>query len=201
MTKDNDSRSYSDVWRCFEEQTLTHSMAHYILAIAECREEHGYARAVDVAKRLGVTKGSTSIALRAMKEKGYVGEDKNRMLLLTDQGQAAFSTIVNARTTFLRFFRDVLGIEENSALEDACKLEHLVSRFTSERLFRFVGFMQMDPTAGILVQEFKHYVGDCNAIDDCKKCVSIEECTTNLVTRRETENKKIGKKAVRKKAK
>ena len=58
---------YSEVWRRFEQHPLTHSMAHYLMAISELRAEHGYARATDVAKRLGVTKGSASIALKAIR--------------------------------------------------------------------------------------------------------------------------------------
>lgn len=130
--------STSEVWRSFEEHPLTHSMAHYLMAIAELRDEHGYARITDVARKLGVTKGSASIALRAMREKGYVTEDENRMLLLTEAGRSAVTSITGSRTEFLKFFHEVLGVDEHTALEDACKLEHLVSPITTQKLRAFL---------------------------------------------------------------
>lgn len=130
--------STSEVWRSFEEHPLTHSMAHYLMAIAELRDEHGYARITDVARKLGVTKGSASIALRAMREKGYVTEDENRMLLLTEAGRSAVTSITGSRNEFLKFFHEVLGVDEHTALEDACKLEHLVSPITTQKLRAFL---------------------------------------------------------------
>lgn len=133
--------STSEVWRSFEEHPLTHSMAHYLMAIAELRDEHGYARITDVARKLGVTKGSASIALRAMREKGYVTEDENRMLLLTEAGRSAVVNITGSRNEFLRFFHEILGVEEHTALEDACKLEHLVSPITTQKLRAFLDWV------------------------------------------------------------
>ncbi len=153
--------STSEVWRRFEEHPLTHSMAHYLMAIAELRDEHGYARITDVARRLGVTKGSASIALRAMREKGYVTEDENRMLLLTPTGRSAVMSITGSRAEFLRFFHEVLGVEEQAALEDACKLEHLVSPITTERLRAFLDWINAPcegSTCGgrALLAKFRH---------------------------------------------
>lgn len=150
--------SYSEVWRRFEEQPLTHSMAHYLLAISELREEHGYARATDVAKKLGVTKGSASIALKAIREKGFITEDENRMLFFTPRGMAAVDNIAGSRSAFLKFFHDVLAVEEQAALEDSCKLEHLVSHITTDRLIRFLEFVSTSDSAQALVEDFKKAV-------------------------------------------
>ncbi|MEK8023962.1 MAG: metal-dependent transcriptional regulator [Candidatus Hydrogenedentota bacterium] len=147
--------SYSEVWRRFEEQPLTHSMAHYLLAISELREEHGYARATDVAKKLGVTKGSASIALKAIREKGFITEDENRMLFFTPRGMSAVDNIAGSRSAFLKFFHDILAVEEQAALEDSCKLEHLVSHITTDRLIRFLEFVAADDRAQDLVAGFK----------------------------------------------
>lgn len=151
----SDHHSFSKVWRAFEEQPLTHSMAHYLLAISELREEHGYARATDIAKRLGVTKSSASIALRAIREKGFVNEDENRFLFLTPRGIDAVANIAGSRSAFLKFFHDVLAIDEQAALEDSCKLEHLVSHVTTEHLIRFLQFIAATPEATKLIAKFK----------------------------------------------
>lgn len=147
--------SFSEVWRAFEEQPLTHSMAHYLLAISELREEHGYARATDVAKRLGVTKSSASIALRAIREKGLVTEDENRVLFLTPAGSDAVANIAGSRSAFLKFFHEILAVDEQAALEDSCKLEHLVSHVTTDRLIRFLQFIASDKSAQAAIDSFK----------------------------------------------
>lgn len=175
--------SYSEVWRRFEEHPLTHSMAHYLMAISELRAEHGYARATDVAKRLGVTKGSASIALKTMREKGFIEEDANRVLFLTKRGQGAVSNIVGSRAAFLQFFHDVLAVDELVALEDACKLEHLVSHITTERLIRFTYFIQKNEAARKLMAQFREYVEGCTDVEHCDKCETIEDCASRIVSR------------------
>lgn len=133
--------SFSEVWKRFEQQPLTHSMAHYLLAVSELRDQRGYARITDVARRLGVTKGSASIAIKVLREKGFVTEDENRMLFLTADGEHAVTGIVGSRSAFLEFFHNVLGVDETIALEDSCKLEHLISHITTARLGDFARFM------------------------------------------------------------
>ncbi len=154
MTGADDRHGFSEVWKSFEASPLTHSMAHYLLAISELREERGYARITDVARRLGVTKGSASIAIKAMREKGFVTEDENRMLFLTKPGEGAVASIVGSRSALLRFLHEVLGLDENTALEDSCKLEHLIGRLTTERLVRFTRFLVEDPDGRELIQRF-----------------------------------------------
>lgn len=188
--------SYSEVWRRFEEHPLTHSMAHYLMAISELRSEHGYARATDVAKRLGVTKGSASIALKTIREKGFISEDENRVIFLTKRGEAAVYNIVGSRAAFLQFFHGILAVDENQALEDACKLEHLVSHITTERLIRFTLFLQKSAPARKLIEYFREYVSNCTDVEHCGKCETIEECAERFVTR--VEGAKRGKEAKKK---
>ncbi|RMH58060.1 MAG: metal-dependent transcriptional regulator [Candidatus Hydrogenedentota bacterium] len=175
------THSTSEVWKAFEDTPLTHSMAHYILAIHELREEMGYARAVDVARRLGITKGATSIGLKALKEKGFVAEDRNRMLILTKTGKEAARSVLGARITFLRFFHEILGIDEHIALEDACKLEHLVHRLTSDRLTRFIQFLLYAPPLHNVIKNFRTLVSQCDVVEECRRCDSLEECAQHLI--------------------
>jgi DtxR family Mn-dependent transcriptional regulator len=175
--------SYSEVWRRFEEHPLTHSMAHYLMAISELRAEHGYARATDVAKRLGVTKGSASIALKTIREKGFIIEDENRVIFLTKRGEAAVHNIVGSRSAFLQFFHGILAVDENQALEDACKLEHLVSHITTERLIRFSIFIRKNDAARRLIEQFRDYVSQCTDVEHCDRCETVEDCASRLVSR------------------
>jgi DtxR family transcriptional regulator, Mn-dependent transcriptional regulator len=150
-----ESHSYSEVWRAFDETPLSHSSTHYLLALTELRNEFGYARITDVAKRLGLTKGSVSISIKALRAKGLVDEDPNHMLRLTSVGEKVVANVIGARTAFLKFFHEILGIEELAALEDSCKLEHLVSHETTECLIRFVDSVASNTQATSFVRRFK----------------------------------------------
>ncbi len=60
----------------------------------------------------------------------------------------------HSRSDLLRFLHEVLGLDENTALEDSCKLEHLIGRLTTERLVRFTRFLVEDPDGIELIQRF-----------------------------------------------
>jgi DtxR family transcriptional regulator, Mn-dependent transcriptional regulator len=59
----------NDVWKKYEEHEITHSIVHYLFSIDALLTEKGYARAVDIAKMLGITPGSCSISLRKLIKK------------------------------------------------------------------------------------------------------------------------------------
>ena len=77
---------FEEVWRAYEENELSHSAAHHLLSIHELRRQSGYARVSDIAKHLSITKGSVSTAMKLLKERGYVQEDHNKFLELTEKG-------------------------------------------------------------------------------------------------------------------
>ena len=92
-----------DVWKQFEENNITHSAAHHILAVMELRESRGYARVTDVAKHLNITTGSASTNLKSLKAKGLVDEDENRFLTLSQEGEALARAVLSRKKLFYRF--------------------------------------------------------------------------------------------------
>ncbi len=131
---DNDA-SY---WREFEKNQVTHSAAHYLMAISRLRGELGYARVTDVAARLGVSRGAVSIALTHLRKRDWVAEDPNRFLLLTEAGQRVAKRVERNYEILARFFEEVLGVSQQVAHADACKMEHLLSLETGRRLVRLM---------------------------------------------------------------
>ena len=75
-----------DSWKEFEHNPITHSAAHHLVAIAELLEKFGYARVSDVARLLEITRGSVSVTLKGLKQRGLVTEDGRRFLGLSDDG-------------------------------------------------------------------------------------------------------------------
>lgn len=113
-------------------------MAHYLLTIHKLKEEKGYARVTDIAKELGLTKGSVSTALNNLKKRELVVEDDSKFLSLSDQGHNHVHHILSSRTLMYYFLKDVLSVSEDTAHNDSCLVEHLLSSETRERLFDFM---------------------------------------------------------------
>jgi Mn-dependent DtxR family transcriptional regulator len=111
------------------------------MAIQELLAQRGYARVTDVAKSLGISRGSVSITLKALKGKGYVTEDDNKFLRLTSSGIQIVQTVAANRYVLQKFLRDVLAVNHEQAEIDACKVEHLLSSETGERLLQFLDFL------------------------------------------------------------
>ncbi|MBP8129430.1 MAG: metal-dependent transcriptional regulator [Candidatus Hydrogenedentes bacterium] len=132
-------------WRDFDRNLVTHSMAHYLMAIRSLRQEFGYARSTDVAQVLEVSRGAASMALAQLKKRGWIAEDPNRFLLLTDEG-AAIAAVVEENFAILSgFFERVLGVPRDAAISDACKMEHLLGVETGRRLLWFMRSLLDDP--------------------------------------------------------
>ncbi len=129
--------STTDVWKSFNDNEVTHSAAHHLLAILELSTQRGYARVTDVAKFLDITTGSASTNLKSLKQKGLVDEDDNRFLVLSTEGRNLAEAILNRRHVLEKFFVEVLGVSPDQAEVDACKTEHLLSMETTKKMANF----------------------------------------------------------------
>jgi DtxR family Mn-dependent transcriptional regulator len=127
-----------DVWKQFEENDITHSAAHHLLAIMDLRAKRGYARVTDVAKELNITTGSASTNLKSLKQKGLIVEDDNKFLVLSPEGERLAKAIVVRNELVKEFFEKVLRVTPEQAEIDACKIEHLVSAETTAKLEKFL---------------------------------------------------------------
>ncbi len=126
-----------DVWKKFEENNITHSAAHHLVAILELREKRGYARVTDVAKELNITTGSASINLKALKGKNLIVEDENKFLVLSEEGEAIAKAVTMRKQVLLDFLVNVLKVSAEQAEIDSCKTEHLISAETALKLKDF----------------------------------------------------------------
>ncbi|MFZ5979251.1 MAG: metal-dependent transcriptional regulator, partial [Candidatus Zixiibacteriota bacterium] len=102
------------------------------------------ARGIDVAKYLNITRGSVSVTMSKLKARGFITEDSNRFYRLTAEGLENVELVLNKRSIIRRFFTDVLGLTEDIATIDACKVEHLLSRRSMGKLLCFTDFYLSD---------------------------------------------------------
>ena len=111
------------------------SAEDYLEAILMLQEQKGYARSVDIAGMLGVTKPSVSFAMKKLRENGYIIMDEDNLLSLTDSGEAIARRILDRHNTLSSFLVS-LGVYETIAREDACKMEHDLSEASYEAIRR-----------------------------------------------------------------
>lgn len=168
----------SSYWRAFEENELTHSVAHYLMAIDQLRKEFGYARVTDVAGKLNISRGAASLALSQLKERKLVTEDPNRFLLLTGEGEVLAHTVEHNFALLTYFFEKILGVDSDVARADACKMEHLISPESSMALARLLKVMIGDPKLMEKITKDSQDIS-CNNTDEgelCDLCQPFGDC-------------------------
>ena len=107
----------------------------YLEAMLMLGEQRGYIRSVDVAETLGVTKPSVSYATRRLRENGYITMDENDLISLTESGMTIASRIYERHQRLTEFLM-ALGVSEQTALEDACRIEHDISKESFDAICR-----------------------------------------------------------------
>ena len=159
------------IWRAFEDNEITHSGAHYLLAIASLAKSSSAPRAADVALQLAVTRAAASLQLRALQEHGLVKLDNRQRLSLTHTGANLVARIASKREILLVFLREVMGVREATAELDACKVEHLLSEETGAALVRLVRFLRSNrPEARKFVAAFRRATAECPPGGRCDLC-------------------------------
>lgn len=98
----------------------------YLEQILILQTKGGYARSIDIAVALNFSKPSVSIAMKTLRERGYITMDAESHIRLTDSGRAIAERIYD-RHQKLTAFLISLGVSETAAREDACKMEHDIS--------------------------------------------------------------------------
>ncbi len=107
----------------------------YLEAMLMLKEEKGYIRSIDIAQRLGVTKPSVTYSTKRLRENGYITMDNDGLITLTEPGMEIANRIYTRHKVLSHFFIK-LGVPEDIAREDACKVEHDLSPETFEAISR-----------------------------------------------------------------
>ncbi len=113
--------------------SLYESGENYLETILILKEKLGYVRSIDIARELGVSKPSVSRAVGLLKSGGYITIDENGSLLLTDEGINVANKIYE-RHKIIKKHLISIGVSEEAASADACKIEHVISEESFERI-------------------------------------------------------------------
>ena len=102
------------------------SAEDYLEQILMLLEQKGHARSVDIAAGLNVSKPSVSVAMKKLKENGYIMMGADNLISLTDKGYAIARRIYDRHQALTKYLMQ-LGVSAETAREDACKIEHDLS--------------------------------------------------------------------------
>ena len=113
--------------------SLHESAEMYLETIYELSQKQNTVRSIDVAETMGYSKPSVSRAVGLLKQGGYLLMDKDGFLTLTKSGVAVAQKIYERHTVLSKMLM-ILGVSKETAIEDACKIEHVISDETFEAI-------------------------------------------------------------------
>jgi DtxR family transcriptional regulator, Mn-dependent transcriptional regulator len=154
--------------------SLSSSLEDYLEAIFFIQKDKGAAKPRDIAERLDVKAASVTGALQSLAEKNLVNYAPYEAATLTDSGKTIAEKIIRRHRVLSDFFTRILGADKELAEENACKLEHHISREILEDLVEFVEFAAACPRGGEdWIEKFRQRCTTKENID-CVSC--IENC-------------------------
>ena len=115
---------------------IKESAENYLEAILVLKNKKGNVRSIDVAHELMVSKPSVSVAMKHFREEGYVTTDSEGGLSLTEKGLKIAHRVYERHQIITKALM-AIGVDEITAKEDACKIEHDISEKTFEKLKAF----------------------------------------------------------------
>jgi Mn-dependent DtxR family transcriptional regulator len=149
---------------------LSPSTEHYLRAILELREERGYARVVDIATRVGVTKGTVSLTLGQLGRRGLIRFDAARFPVLTAAGRRVASDVRGRYTIVQAFLTEILGLPPERAMAEACRWEHVISHEVADRLLDLARFCADSQELSRALERFRSFHRSCSAGARCTLC-------------------------------
>ena len=109
----------------------------YLETILRLSQTSGHVRAIDVGEEMGYSKPSVSRAMSILKQGGYIVIEADGSIVLTDAGREIAEKIY-ARHTLITNFLISIGVDKETATEDACKMEHGISDASFEAIQKLV---------------------------------------------------------------
>ena len=113
------------------------SAEDYLESILILQEQYGQVRSIDIVNQLGFSKPSVSIAMKKLRESGYISMAGDGTITLNESGLEIATRIYGRHKTITQLF-ELLGVNPAQAAEDACKVEHDLSDETFDRICAFI---------------------------------------------------------------
>ena len=116
---------------------IKESAENYLESILMLKKTKGYVRSIDIVNKLNVTKPSVSVAMKHLREEGYIIMDLEGGIELTEKGREIAERVFE-RHNLIAGILISIGVDEETAFEDSCKIEHDISDVTFEKIKEFM---------------------------------------------------------------
>ena len=116
---------------------IQESAENYLETILILQHKKGSVRSIDIVNELDYAKPSVSVAMKNLRENGYILMDTSGFITLTEKGRVMADTMYE-RHTMISDWLVTLGVNRDTAVEDACRIEHVISAESFEAIKRHV---------------------------------------------------------------
>ena len=147
---------------------LSESMEDYIEVISQLEDRLKVVRVKNIALSMKVKMPSVSSALGVLEKKGLVNYEKYDYVELTEDGRRVAKGVRRRHDALKKFLVEVLGVDEKSAEEDSCGMEHHISKHTIDNIIKYMEFVEVCPRKKeVCLENFRDYL-KTGVIPRCK---------------------------------
>lgn len=141
-----------------ETKKISASLEDYLETIYFIYKKNNGVKAVDIANSLGVKKSSVTDALKTLSEKKLLNYAPYQAVTLTEKGEKTAREIAAKHEYLYKFLTKILGVSAPEAMENACRIEHVVSDEVMDKIVTFMEFnRQFYCEKHDFIEEFKDY--------------------------------------------
>ncbi len=162
---------------------LTENAEDILEAIYAISREKKVVRVKDIAGRLKTTNASVTVALKSLSKKGLVVHEHYGYVELTEEGEKIAKKIHERHKLLYEFFHEILGLPSDTAEQDACRIEHYLSKEGLQRIVKFIEFIKKCPEgAPIWLTNFYYFLEYERLPDSCfrkERLTSVSEMKMN----------------------
>jgi len=138
---------------------VTETMEDYLEAIQILSQEYKAVRVKHIAAKMKVKMSSVSSALSVLNKRGLVHYEKYDYVELTKKGNEIATTIIRRHETIKSFLQHILQVEDSVAENDACGMEHHVSKQTVDHILKFIEYIETCPhSENLCMKNFKLFL-------------------------------------------
>lgn len=117
---------------------MTSSLEDYLEAVFVLSEQKDSVRVTDIAEYLGVSKPSVNRAVNTLTQNGFLEHITYGDIAITPEGESYAANVLRRHKLIKQFLINKLGVDEENAENDACKMEHVMSSVTIDKLYEYL---------------------------------------------------------------
>lgn len=121
----------------FAIMNIHESAENYLETILMIKNRKGAVRSIDIANDLGFSKPSVSVAMKNLRNNGYIEVDENGYITLLESGREIAEKMYERHTTLSEWLIS-LGVDKKTAVDDACRIEHIISAESFEAIKKLI---------------------------------------------------------------